>query len=262
MSLMRDIRAFPVPKGSVALWWLGQNGFIFKSPEGTVAGVDLYLTDSCAPLGASIGVNTSRAVPVLITPEELDVDLFACTHNHQDHTDPETIRNLRNKDTFAFLGPHPSCDTFRREGVESGRITPAWPQCELEFRDLQLRGTFALPTDTTDLCHMGFILQFGDGPKIYITGDTDYTDLLHEAASHKPDMLVTCINGGYNNLSFWEAAQLASAVKPRVATPCHYDMFPNNQCDPYMFEAALKTQCPDVRYNRMAHGRPLLFEKS
>src|SRR4051812_35836411 len=48
MSLMSDIRAFPVPKNSVALWWLGQNGFIFKSHEGTVISTDLYLTNSCA----------------------------------------------------------------------------------------------------------------------------------------------------------------------------------------------------------------------
>ncbi len=261
MSLMSDIRAWPVPKGEVGIWWLGQNGFLFKSPEGTLVGVDLYLTDSCAALGAAIGVNTSRAVPVLIQPDQLDLDLFACTHNHQDHTDPETIRNLRDKDTFQFLGPHPSCDTFAREGVETGRIQPVWPQCETEFRDLQLRGTFALPTDTTDLNHMGFLLQFGNGPKIYMTGDTDYTDLLHEAAAHSPDILITCINGGYNNLSFWEAAQLASAIKPKVAIPCHYDMFPNNQCNPYMFEAALKTQCPGVRYHQMAYGVPLLTRR-
>lgn len=261
MSLMRDIRSFAVPKGEVGIWWLGQNGFLFKSPEGTLIGVDLYLTDSCAALGAPLGVNTSRAVPVLITPEALDVDLFACTHNHQDHTDPETVRNLRNKDTFQFLGPHPSCGTFVQEGVESARIQPVWPQCETEFRDLKLRGTFALPTDTSDLNHMGFLLQFGNGPKIYMTGDTDYTDLLHEAAAHSPDLLITCINGGYNNLSFWEAAQLASVVKPKAAIPCHYDMFPNNQCNPYMFDAALKTQCPDVRYQQMGYGAPLLFTR-
>jgi L-ascorbate 6-phosphate lactonase len=260
MNLMRDIRAFPVEKGSVALWWLGQNSFLFKSPEGTLAGVDLYLTDSCAALGHAAGINLSRAVPILIQPEELDIDLFTCTHNHQDHTDPETIRNLRNKDVFTFLGPHPSCDVFRQQGVESGRIQAAWPQCEFEFRDLKLRGTFALPTDTTDLNHMGFLLQFGNGPKIYITGDTDYTELLHEAAAHKPDLLITCINGGFNNLSFWEAAQLAEAVKPKAAVPCHYDMFPDNSVNPRMFEAAMKLRCPDVRYAQPEHGKPFVFD--
>jgi L-ascorbate 6-phosphate lactonase len=43
---MRQIREFSVPKNSIALWWFGQSGYIFKSPEGTLASVDLYLTDS------------------------------------------------------------------------------------------------------------------------------------------------------------------------------------------------------------------------
>ena len=34
---MQEIRAFRVDKGSVVIWWLGQNGYIFKTPEGTIA---------------------------------------------------------------------------------------------------------------------------------------------------------------------------------------------------------------------------------
>ena len=180
-SLMRQIREFPVPKNSVALWWFGQSGYILKSPEGTLAGVDLYLTDSCASIPN--GLNLHRSVPVFIEPEDLDVDIFTCTHNHQDHTDPDTIRRLGNKDTTAFIGPHPSCEIFAREGIETGRIVPAWPACQQEHRDLRLTGTFALPTDTTDVNHMGFVLQFGNGPKVYVTGDTDYSDLLFGAAA-------------------------------------------------------------------------------
>src|SRR5258708_34183775 len=101
MSLMQDIRAYPVPPKSVALWWLGKSGFIVKTPEGTLTSVDMYLTDSCNGLEPSLDM--SRKVPVLIPPEELDVDIYTCTHNHQDHTDPFTLRGLRNKDTALFV---------------------------------------------------------------------------------------------------------------------------------------------------------------
>lgn len=260
MGLMHDIRAFPVPNGALGIWWLGQNGFIFKSPEGTLVSTDLYLTDSCAALGAGIGVDLGRAVPVLMPPGEVDVDVFTCTHSHQDHTDPETIRGLRNRDTTMFVGPHPSCAVFRAEGIEEGRIQPAWPQGEIEHRDLRLRGTFALPTDTSDLNHMGFLLQFGDGPKVYITGDTDYTELLEEAAVHKPDLVITVINGGFNNLSHWEAARLVKMIQPRAAIPCHYDMFRTNSVDPRMFEASLKIHGAGASYWELRHGEPNLFE--
>lgn len=257
MSLMAEIRAFPVPKDAVAMWWLGQNGYIFKSPEGLLISTDLYLTNSCA--GLAPGVNLERQVPVLIPPEELDVDLFTCTHNHTDHTDPETIRRLRNKDTARFIGPHPSCGVYQAEGVETGRIVHAWPDCHFEYGDISIRGTFALPTDDTDLNHMGYVFQFGKGPRIYVTGDTDYSELLASAARHSPDLAITCINGGFNNLSHFEAAQLMARVKPKVAIPCHYDMFADNAVDPRQFRASLKLKAPEVCYQQLEHGKAFVF---
>ncbi len=46
MHLMKDIKQFDVPRNQVGVWWLGQNGFIFKTPEGTLLSIDLYLTNS------------------------------------------------------------------------------------------------------------------------------------------------------------------------------------------------------------------------
>jgi L-ascorbate 6-phosphate lactonase len=143
--------------------------------------------------------------------------------------------------------------------VEDGRITTTYPDFQGEFADLRVTGTFALPTDDSDLNHMGFVFQFGTGPKIYVTGDTDYHELLASTRKHEPDVMITCINGGYNNLSHWEAAQLAAEIKPKVAIPCHYDLFPDNCSDPKQFRAALKVAAPDVLYQEMTYGEPLLI---
>jgi len=258
MSLMQQIRDYRVPQRAVAAWWLGQNGFIFKTPEGTTVSTDLYLTDSCATLVE--GFDSKRQVPVFIEPEELTLDVFTCTHNHQDHTDPETIRRLAHKDTMAFVGPPPSCGIYRAEGVSDDRIHMSWPDCELGFRDVEIRGTFALPTDATDLNHMGFVFSFGNGPRVYITGDTDYTELLVSAAKHKPDVMITCINGGFNNMSHWEAADIAGKIQPRLAIPCHYDMFADNAVDPRQFRASLLLRAPNVAYCRLNHAEPFLIE--
>jgi L-ascorbate 6-phosphate lactonase len=257
-SLMEQIREYVVPAKSVALWWLGQNGYIFKTPEGTLAAVDLYLTDSCA--GTAPGIDLSRQFPVYIAPEELQVDLFVCTHNHQDHTDPETIRGLREKAKMQFVGPAPSCPVFRAEGVPEANIVTAWPDCEIKFRDVTLRGTFAVPTDDSDLNHMGFVFDFAGGPKIWVTGDTDFHELLYSAAKHKPDVMIVCINCGFNNLSHWEAAQVAAAVKPKAAIPCHYDLFRDNSVDPRQFKVALACQAPGVKYQELEHARAVLIQ--
>jgi len=259
VSLMREIREFRVEKDSVAIWWFGQNGYIFKSPEGTLVSVDLYLTDSCVNLRTDVDLR--RLVPILVAPEELDVDIFTCTHNHQDHTDPYTIRALRHKDTMQFVGPMPTCDVYAAEGVEQSRIVRVWPKSNYEARDLRMIGTFALPTDDTDLNHMGFVLQFGSGPKIYITGDTDFHELLGAAGKHEPDVMITCMNGGFNNLSHWEAAQLVGMVKPKLAVPCHYDMFADNRIDPEQFRAALAMQGIKVRYRALVHGQAFVYSR-
>lgn len=254
---MATIRSFPVPKKSIAMWWLGQNGYIFKSPEATLASVDLYLTDCCETKYPTLDLR--RRVPVLIKPEEVDVDVYATTHSHFDHCDPETVNGLRNKDAISFVGSGECGSLYRTAGIEDGRIRTVWPRAVYEAKDLRLTATFALPTDETDLNHVGFVMQFGNGPKIYITGDTDHHPLLYSAAEHKPDLLITCINGGFNNLSHWEAADLASKIKPRMAIPCHYDMFRDNSVDPYQFCAALKHLCPETKYQELQHGVPFVF---
>ncbi len=77
MSLIETIRNYSVPRGSVATWWLGQNGFIFKTPEGTLLSIDLYLSDSAKRLYPDCPVNLKRQVPIFIQPPDLVADVYA-----------------------------------------------------------------------------------------------------------------------------------------------------------------------------------------
>jgi len=254
MSVMEEIKHFTVPKGKVGVWWLGQNGFIFKTPEGTLCSIDLYLTNSVPELLPNLPVNLNRMLPIFVNPEDLETDIYACTHSHFDHADPVTIRNLRNKDTIQFVGPSLTCRQYEFYGIDSSRIMPIWPQGEVSYRDVRITGTFALPTDDSDLNHVGFLLTFSDRHKVYITGDTDHSELLASVAKYSPETLITCINGNYNNLSHWEAAEVAKWISPKVAIPCHYDMFPDNAIDPEQFNASLKIRAPKVAYCKLPHA--------
>jgi hypothetical protein len=69
----KSLRGFTVPAGSLAVWWLGQAGFLFKSPAGRIIAVDPCLSNSCEAPAREIGVD----------------------HSHQDHLDPETLRACR-----------------------------------------------------------------------------------------------------------------------------------------------------------------------
>lgn len=257
---MDSIRHYKVDKGSVALWWLGQMGYLIKTPEGTLLSVDAYLTNSCKKIGDAVGMNMDRRVPIFIEPEELEVDHFLCTHSHHDHADPETITRVRKDAVQTFAGPGLACESFAGCGVEQGKIQQVYPGGKLRISDVTVHGTFAVPTDDTDLAHMGYVFAIDNGPRIYISGDTDFHELLGHVRKLEPDVMITCMNGGFNNLSHWEAADLAAIIKPKVAIPCHYDMFPDNQGDPQQFRAFLHLRAPEVRYQQLEYVRPFVFK--
>jgi L-ascorbate 6-phosphate lactonase len=256
-TLMEQIREFKVARRSVALWFLGQNGWVIKTPAGFTVAIDPYLSDHLR--GRRPDLDTARQVPIFIPPEDLRVDLLACTHSHRDHADPVTIAGSRKAGVTRFMGPAEAQGRFAEAGVpESDRIL-TWPNHVEAFKDAVFTGVFALPTDHTDMTHMGFVIEVDDGPKVYITGDTADCDLLRSAARQRPDVMLTCINAGYNNLSHWQAAELVKAIDPKVAIPCHYDMFADNSCPPHLFRASLSVLEIGQKYHHLVHAEPFVF---
>ena len=75
-----------VPSGSLALWWLGQAGFAFKSPSGRIVYLDPYLSDAVERLH---GFKRLSLPPV--AADEVRADLVVLTHEHADHLDPDAL---------------------------------------------------------------------------------------------------------------------------------------------------------------------------
>ena len=133
--------------------------------QDTLLSVDAYLTNSCKKIGDSMGLNMDRRVPIFIEPEELDVDHFLCTHSHYDHADPETIGRLRKqRRSETFVGPGLACESFLRCGVEKAKIQQVYPGAKTQVSDFTVHGTFAMPTDDSDLNHMGYRARRGKRP--------------------------------------------------------------------------------------------------
>ena len=72
-----------VPSDSLGLWWLGQAGFVFKTPAGKIVYLDPYLSDAVERL---FGFKRLSLPP--IAAEEVRADLVVLTHEHADHLDP------------------------------------------------------------------------------------------------------------------------------------------------------------------------------
>lgn len=259
-DLMAEITAYQVPETGIALWFLGQSGFLVKSPGGTVIAIDPYLSDRIN--GMRPGLDTARQVPLPVRPDALAVDLFLCTHSHADHACPETIAGARRAGTRRFAGPFQALEVFAEAGVPEDERLPTHPKQSFAVGDLTITGTFAVPTDATDLNHMGFVLEAAGGPRVYITGDTAPSPLLRAAKAHAPHVMAVCINGGYGNLSHFEAAELVRDIDPEVALPCHHDMFADNCCPPHLFRASLAILGIADKYRLPRVGEPFLHTLS
>lgn len=103
--------------GQLAMFSLGQEGFIFKF-EGQYILIDGYLTDYVDRV-AEADKGRKRNFPPPIRPEELDfVDWVFCTHEHADHMDPETLTGIRTCNRKArFVIPEPLIHVLTGLGI-------------------------------------------------------------------------------------------------------------------------------------------------
>lgn len=261
-EFMQSIRQFDIPPDAVAIWYLGQNGFLVKDTHGPLIAIDPYLTNSCAISYPHAPFRLDRQLPVFIEPADLDVDVFLTTHSHQDHADPETIRRLNKTRATRFLGPFDSMRIYRECGVPDASCRLIHPGETVDLGgSTTAQATFAFPTDATDLNHTGVLLQFSNGIRFYNTGDTAYTERLAGLLPEEVDICAICINGGFHNLVPTQAAAIVKDIRPRVVVPCHYDMIVNNVGCPDMLRVALDLAGSNAVFKLMKYYEPWLYRR-
>lgn len=262
---LSEVRAHQVAAGHIALWWLGQSGFLVKGPAGTVLAIDPYLSNACAKIGEEAGLDMNRQVPPPMDPRDLaGVDGILLTHSHADHCDPETLGPaLTGGFAGVLLAPAETKIKLRSIGVPESQICLMWPNGETRVGEFTIRGTFAIPLGADDLTHLGYVVSSGDGPCVYFTGDTAWHELLADAAAvHRPDVLVTVINPAFRNLSPAEAALLAKRLDVKAVIPCHYDLFPDNSLPPRLLRTNLALHGMADRYRELRHATAFAYPAS
>lgn len=259
---MSSIRELEPPSDALAIWFLGQNGFIMKAEHGPLIGIDLYLTNSCASKFRHVPYRLDRQLPVFIEPEDLDIDVFITTHSHDDHTDPETLLRIKKTSATTFIGPFDSMRVYQESGIPESCCRLIHPGESVDLLSATVvQATFALPTDDTDLNHTGVLIRFGNGITFYDTGDTAYAERLSHLLPHGTDICAICINGGFHNLSHIEAASIIKDLSPRVVIPCHYDMMVNNVVPPEGLRVALDCVGARAVFKMMRYYEPWLYRR-
>jgi L-ascorbate 6-phosphate lactonase len=236
-----------------ALWHLGQAGVLSRCGGVTLV-IDPYLSDSVA----RIAPESARLHPVPVPPQELKEDLFLVTHDHMDHLDPETIGEYRFKSETLFVAPRLACRKLKELGIPEKNIIRLDRGEERSVRDVLIRATFAVPTDSSVEDTVGFFVQFPNGRSLYHSGDTGFSEKLLQSAPHA-EILEVCINGKWGNLNVQEAVRLTQAVRPRIAIPNHYDLMGNNLENPENFESLARREAPECAVRILRIMEPFVW---
>ena len=275
-NIVKDILSAQLPPETIALWWLGQAGFVLRSTSTTVY-LDPFLSDRPA-----------RLIPPLFAAESgPPADLVLCTHEHWDHLDPQTLPGLAQTSPQAhFVVPLPIVEQVTALGISPERVIGVQPD---EERDLGTVKLFPVPAmhglkappavygfDFFEdhgrrlYRYLGYVIEMA-GVRVYAAGDTMVFDgLVERLRQLAVDIALLPINGRsyfrerldiVGNLDEREAADLAAAAGMKLLVPTHYEMFAANRGRPGVLVDYVRASHPTLTCYIPAHGRRFTYRK-
>ena len=199
--------------------WLGQAGLFFDF-DGVKVIVDPYLSDSVAAVNPA----NKRRVAVDETFFCIKPDVLILTHDHLDHTDPETLDIILNKWTgICVLASQNAWKHVRAYGKDHNYVMidrgTYWTQGEIYFQ--------AVHAQHSDDAAMGVLITY-QNETYYVTGDTLYHDKVIEdvkKTGRSIEAVFLPVNGVGNNMNMADAARFAQAVCAKKVVPIHFGLF-------------------------------------
>lgn len=268
-AFIAQIDGLTVPYGQLALWSLGQAGFVLKGGQ-TIAYIDPYLSHSVEALGGP-----PRRFPVPIDPSLIThASIVLTTHEHLDHTDAPTIGPLMAASSSAALVTSPQGRQIALDAdvPDERMIVPRLGE-RIELAGLAFTATpaahYAYEVDEQGHSRwMGFVIEC-NGVTLYHSGDTVLFPELLDAVRGTPiDIALLPINGRdhyreregiIGNLWPGEAIELAKELDARVLIGIHNDLFAANRVNPGMLFDELDRRAPFLRCHVLQPGELYLY---
>ena len=242
----------PVPEGKVALYWLGQAGFLLKAATGKTVMVDPYFSNCCERF-----FGFKRLMAPTLTPTELLPDVLLITHAHYDHLDIDSVPVLMATGQTQLWCARDVQEEAEKLGLPAERIT------YMGRGDTQANDWLTVTAVTCDHGELapdavGLLIQL-DGKRIYLAGDTAFRpDIFTQKILQDIDVFIAPINGAFGNLNEQQAADAAKLVAPKTTIPCHVWNFAEHGGNPMLFMNAMKER--NLNYTLLqAAGDPLIL---
>lgn len=254
-KLAESIQSIQPEEGQIALFWLGQAGFVLKSAGGTILYIDAYLSQS---VERKFGPQWKRIMPPPLQADEVDCDWLISTHEHDDHLDVDSIPEISKNQRVHFAGPHECMNFYRSTGIEADRCIELSPGRQMEMGDFTCTAVFADHGDQAPDA-VGLIME-QNGLCVYHTGDTALRpEQMQTAISRKPQVILPCINGAFGNLNAETAAKLVGLTGSKLVIPTHFWTFVEHRGDPWQFQKNCQETAPQAQIRWLTQGEGILI---
>ncbi len=245
-------KVMDAPLGATHLFWVGQTGFIIKSAEGKLLGIDLYLSECVEPVEGHVGYH--RLMPQILGYDELTFDVLIATHFHRDHFDIDAMPVLMANGKTQLYCAYDCQDDVERLGIDKARTTFVKPDESYDCAGFHIdfihsdHGAGA-PLEVAPIVTV-------DGKHILEAGDTSlHLDWKDEYLKAGPlDVLIAPINGAYGNLTEQENVTLTKVLQPKLTVPCHFGMFASHSGHPGLWKELLEEQLPEQQFKIFTMG--------
>lgn len=164
---------------------------------------------------AAIKLITDKVIyfdPYNITEKYQDADYIFITHDHYDHFDPHSIKNISKENTKIIV---PKCLRGNNETL-TVETSKEYTIDDIIFKTIPSYN-LNKPFHPKEKEYVGYNILLED-EYYYIMGDTDRTP---ESDNVKADICFVPIGGTYT-MNVTEAANYINDLNPKIAIPIHY----------------------------------------
>jgi L-ascorbate metabolism protein UlaG (beta-lactamase superfamily) len=249
---MHSFASLKVPNGAVGIHWFGQSSFALKDADGTIVQVDPYFPTE-RPADRFI-----HAEPPL-DETTLPTDFVLLTHNHRDHTLPEScIRIHAAFPNCRFVGPEESTANLAQSGIPQDRLTTVVVGQSVTLGTMQAHVVWAKPPDGVpaddikppDVQHFGYVVV-ASGVNVYISGDpintfANHDDLIAPIKALNPHIGFLTTHPSEGEFPYFDGSvQMAMKLGLKTAVPAHYQCFVARNYDPQQWSEQFPADGPD-----------------
>ena len=208
--------------------WLGQAGLLFETEDVKII-IDPYLSDSVETFQPHFW----RRVPADKSFFEIKPDVIVLTHDHLDHTDPETLCHYLGEGTeVCVLASYNAWDKVRKHfgGIKNNYVSfnegTEWTEKGIRFK--------AVRANHSDAYAIGVLITV-EAKTYYVTGDTLYDERILNSLPTGIHAVFLPINGVGNNMNMTDAKRFCERIGA-IAVPMHCGLFDEKDMNDFDYQ--------------------------